>query len=134
LIQIVAPTGIVVGQQFSIDAKISLVQNVAGTPFTLTYDPSSVEFVSAVEGTFLNQDGKPTNFSASPDAVGGTVTVTMARTAGSAGVSGGGKLATFTFKAKKQGQTNFRFGKVNFTSADGVPFDMVPFVRPVDIR
>jgi general secretion pathway protein D len=134
MIQIVAPTGITVGQQFSVDAKISLVQKLAGTPFTLTYDPSSVEFVSAAEGTFLNQDGKPTNFSASPDATGGTVTITMARTAGSGGVSGGGKLATFTFKAKKQGITIFRLGKVNFTSADGVPFDMMPFVKSVDIR
>jgi general secretion pathway protein D len=134
VIQIVAPTGIKVGQQFSIDAKISLVQNLAGTPFILKYDPNGVEFVSAVEGTFLNQDGKPTNFSASPDAAGGTVTVTMARTAGSRGVSGGGTLATFTFKAKKQGQANFEFSNVNFTSADGVPFDMMPFVRPVDIR
>ena len=116
------------------DAKISLVKNLASTPFTLTYDPSSVEFVSAVEGTFLNQDGKPTNFSASPNATGGTVTVIMARTAGSGGVSGGGKLATFTFTAKKQGHTNFEFNNVNFSSANGVPFDMMPFVRPVDIQ
>jgi general secretion pathway protein D len=134
MIQIVAPTGIKVGQQFSMDAKISLVKNLVSTPFTLTYDPSSVEFVSAVEGTFLNQDGKPTNFSASPNAAGGTVTIIMARTAGSGGVSGGGKLATFTFTAKKQGHTNFQFSNVNFSSANGVPFDMMPFVRPVDIR
>jgi general secretion pathway protein D len=134
LIKTVAPTGIKVGQQFSIDAMISLVQNLAGTPFTLSYDPNSVEFVSAVEGSFLNQDGKPTNFSASTDAAGGTVTVAMARTAGSGGVSGGGTLATFTFKAKKQGLAKFWFSKVNFTTADGVPFEMVPFVRPVDIR
>jgi general secretion pathway protein D len=134
LIQIVVPPGIKVGQQFSLDAKISLARNLASAPFTLKYDPSSVEFVSAVEGTFLNQDGKPTNFSASPDAAGGTVTVILARTAGNGGVSGGGTLASFTFKAKNQGRTNFGFSKVNFTSADGVPFDMVPFVRPVDIR
>ncbi|MDR3579326.1 MAG: cohesin domain-containing protein [Oryzomonas sp.] len=134
LIQIVAPAGIKVGQQFSIDAKISLVQNLASTPFTLSYDPASVEFVSAGEGTFLNQDGKPTKFSATPDEAGGTVTVTMTRTTGSGGVSGGGPLATFTFKAKRKGQINFGFNVVNFTTADGVPFDMVPFVNPVDIQ
>ena len=134
MIQIVAPTGIKVGQQFSIDARTSLVQNLASTPFTLSYDPESVEFVSAVEGTFLKQDGKPTSFSAVPDATAGTVTVTLKRAAGSGGVSGGGALATFTFKAKRQGQVNFGFNVVNFTTADGVPFEMVPFVKPVDIR
>ena len=134
LIQIMAPSTIEAGQQFTIEAKVSLAQNLAGTPFTLVYDPGSVEFVSAVEGTFLNQDGKPTTFSALPDAAHGTVTVSMARAAGSGGVSGSGKLATVTFRAKKQGQTNFQFSNVNFTTADGVPFSMTPFVRPVDIR
>jgi general secretion pathway protein D len=134
LIQIVAPTGIQVGQQFSIDARVSLVQNLANAPFTLSYDPASVEFVSAAEGTFFKQDGKPTKFSATPDADGGTVTVTMNRAAGSGGVSGAGALATFNFKAKRQGQIYFGFNVVNFTTADGVPFEMVPFVKPVDIH
>jgi general secretion pathway protein D len=132
--KIVAPTGIKVGQQFSIDAMVSLVQNLANAPFILTYDPVSVEFVSAVEGAFLKQDGKSTFFSASASPNGGSVMVSVARAEGSGGVSGGGTLATFVFKAKKQGQTNFGFSNVNFTSADSVPFDMVPFVRPVDIQ
>ncbi|KAA0893935.1 cohesin domain-containing protein [Oryzomonas rubra] len=133
LLQIAAPSGIVVGQQFSIDARVSFAQNLAHTPFTLTYDPSSVEFVSATEGAFLKQDGKPITFGVAVDPAGGAVTVSLARAAGSGGVSGGGTLASFVFKAKKQGQTNFGFGTVNFTSADGVPFEMVPFVKPVDV-
>ncbi|GFE61608.1 cohesin domain-containing protein [Geobacter sp. AOG2] len=134
MIQVTAPAALQVGQQFSIDVKVSLTQNLANTPFTLTYDPDSVEFMSAVEGAFLKQDGKPTTFSASPDAANGTVTVTLARVTGSGGVSGGGTLATFTFKAKKQGQANFGFSNVNFISADGAPFSMVPFVKPVTIN
>ena len=132
--QIVAPAAILAGQQFSIDAKVSLVQNLVGTPFVLTYDPASVDFVSAVEGSFLKQDGKSTIFSVSPDPEGGTVTVTMLRPAGSKGVSGTGTLATFTFRAKKQGQANFGFSNVNFVTADGAPFDVVPFVKPVAIQ
>jgi hypothetical protein len=133
LIQIAVPSGITVGQQFTIEAKVSLVQNLANTPFTLTYDPNSVEFVSATPGAFLKQDGKPITFGVAADLAGGTVTVTMARATGSGGVSGGGTLVNFVFKAKKQGQTNFGFGTLNFTSADGAPFEMVPFVKPVDI-
>ncbi len=134
LIQIVAPTGIKVGQQFSIDAKVSLVQDLANAPFILTYDPVSVEFVSAVEGAFLKQDGKSTIFSASASPKGGSVMVTMARAEGSGGVSGGGTLATFVFKAKKQGQTNFGLNNVSFSSANGEQFNVVPFVKPVDIQ
>ena len=134
LIQIVAPTGIKVGQQFSIDAKVSIVQNLANAPFILTYDPASVEFVSAVEGAFLKQDGKPTNFSASASPKGGSVMVSMVRAEGSGGVSGGGTLATFVFKAIKQGQTNFGLNNVSFTTADGGPVNVVPFVKPVDIQ
>jgi general secretion pathway protein D len=134
LIQIVAPTGIKVGQQFSIDAKVSIVQNLANAPFILTYDPASVEFVSAVEGAFLKQDGKPTNFSASASPKGGSVMVSMVRAEGSGGVSGGGTLATFVFKAIKQGQTNFGLNNVSFTTADGGPVNVAPFVKPVDIQ
>lgn len=134
LIQIVAPAAIQVGQQFAIEAKASLVRNLVGAPFTLTYDPADVEFVSAAEGAFLKQDGKPTAFSASADPAGGTVTVTLARASGNVGISGDGTLATFIFKAKKQAQANFGFSNVNFTSADGARFDMVPFVKPVVIQ
>ena len=134
LIQIVAPTGIKVGQQFSIDAKVSLVQDLANAPFILTYDPGSFEFVSAAEGAFLKQDGKSTIFSVSASPNGGSVMVSIARDEGSGGVSGGGTLATLVFKAKKQGQTTFGLKSVNFSSANGVQINVVPFVKPVDIQ
>lgn len=134
LIQVVAPAGITVGQQFSIDAKVSMVQNLASAPFVLTYDPASVEFVSAAEGAFLKQDGKSTTFSATAGPDGGSVMVATARAEGIGGVSGGGTLATFVFKAKKQGQATFGLNSVSFSAADGAPVKMMSFVKPVDIR
>ena len=51
----------------------------------------------------MKQDGKPTTFSSKADSASGAVTVSVARSAGSGGVSGSGTLVTFQFRAANQG-------------------------------
>jgi len=134
LLQITAPTSIALGQQFSLEVKVSDVKELASAPLVLTYDPIFVEFVSAAEGSFLKKDGKLVAFSSKADAASGTVTITLARAAGSGGVTGAGTLVSAMFRAKNQGPASFGFRNVSFSSADGKPLTILPFTMAVDIR
>lgn len=134
LLQIAAPESVKVGQQFSVDIKVSGVTSLSGAPFVLTYDPIFVEYVSMTEGTFLKNDGKPTTYSSKADPAAGSLTVSLARAAGSGGVSGGGGLATVVFRAKNQGPASFAFRNVSFTAANGSAHAVLPFSTAVEIR
>ncbi|MFA7404648.1 MAG: cohesin domain-containing protein [Pelobacteraceae bacterium] len=134
LLQIAAPSSATVGQQFSLDIKISDVKDLANAPFVLTYDPIFVDFVAITEGSFMKKDGKQTTFSSKTDAAAGTVTVTLSRAAGNGGVSGGGTLATATFRAKNQGPASYAFRNAAFGSSSGSPLTILPFSTAVDIR
>lgn len=134
LLQIAAPSTATLGQQFSVDIKVTGVADLANAPLVLTYDPIFVEFVSMTEGAFMKNDGKPTTFSSKVDTAGGTVSVSLARTAGSGGVSGGGTLATAMFRARNQGPASFAFRNVVFSSANGTAQSVLPFSTAVDVR
>jgi general secretion pathway protein D len=134
LVQIAAPAGIGVGQQFYVDIKAGDVTDLAGAPFVLTYDPALVEYVSATEGGFLKKGGKPTLFSVAADAAAGTLTVKLGRAPNSGGESGGGTLLSALFRAKAKGAASFGFRSVSFTTVDGKPHEMLPFSTAVDVR
>ncbi|MBL0226166.1 MAG: type II secretion system protein [Geobacteraceae bacterium] len=134
LVQIAAPAGIDVGQQFYADIKAGDVQNLAGASFVLSYDPKFVDYVSANEGPFLKKDGKPTVYSATANAAEGTLTVKLSRAPNSGGMSGAGTLVSALFRAKAKGAASFGFQSVSFTSADGKPHEMLPFSTAVTIR
>jgi general secretion pathway protein D len=133
MLQIAAPSTVVAGQQFTVEVKVSAVNDLVNAPFVLSYNPVSVEFVSMMEGPFLKGDGKPTTFSSKADAVGGAVSVSLSRTSGSGGVSGGGSLATATFRAKKAA-AGFAFKSVGFSGVNGAAINVLPFSTEVQIR
>jgi general secretion pathway protein D len=134
LVQIAAPAGIDVGQQFYVDVKAGDVQNLAGAFLVLSYDPILVDYVSATEGSFLKKDGNPTLYSVVSNGAKGTVTINLSRTPASGGVSGAGTLVSALFLAKAKGAASFGIQRVNFTSADGKPLDMLPFSTVVDVH
>ncbi len=134
LVQIAAPAGIGIGQQFYVDIKAADVQDLAGAPFVLTYDPARVEFVSATEGDFLKRGGQPTVFSVAAVPASGTLTVKLERTAKVNGVTGTGTLTSALFRAKSKGAASFGFRSVNFTTSDGKPHEVLPFSTAVDVR
>jgi general secretion pathway protein D len=82
----------------------------------------------------MKSDGKPTTFSGTSDAASGTVNVTLLRSTGSGGVTGGGTLATVLFKAKNKGPASFAFKNSLFTSSNGAALSLLPFSTAVDIR
>ena len=134
LLQIAAPSSASVGQQFSLDMKISDVIDLANAPFVLTYDPVFVDFVAISEGTFMKKDGKPTVFNSKADSATGAVTVMLGRAAGNSGVSGSGTLATASFRAKNQGPASFAFRNTAFTTSNASHLNILPFSTAVDIR
>lgn len=134
LLQISAPQSASVGQQFSVEVKISTVSDLRAAPFVLTYDPLFVEFVSAAEGDLLKQSGMPTIFSSTGNPAAGTVTISLSRRPGSVGVSGAGSLATVLFRAKNKGPASFGFNNVAFSAADGRPLTILPFNTAVEIK
>ncbi len=134
LLQIAAPASASVGQQFSLDIKITDVKDLFNAPFVLTYDPVFVDFVAIGESSFMKKDGRQTVFTSKVDPAAGTVTVTLGRIAGDSGVTGGGTLATASFRAKNQGPANFAFRNAAFSTSYGAGLNILPFSTAVDIR
>jgi len=134
IVQIAAPAGIDVGQQFYTDIKAGDVQRLEKASFVLNYDPKLVEYVSATEGTFMKKDGRPTLYSATPNATEGTLTVKLVRPTNTGGVSGAGTLVSVLFRAKSKGTANFGFQTVSFSTPDGNPHEMLPFSTAVTVR
>lgn len=134
MLQISAPPSVAVGQQFTVDINANSLNELTTALFALSYDPVFVEFVSMTEGAFMKKDGKTTTFSSKNDATAGTVSVSVARSAGSGGASGGGSLASAQFRARNQGSAKFEFKNVVFSGAGGSPMTILPFSTAVDIR
>ena len=128
------PATVSVGQQFLVDVKVEGIKELYSAPLTLIYDPIFAEYVGASEGGFLNQDGKPTAFSAVNDAAGGKVAITLHRNGDVGGVTGSGVLMKATFKARNAGPLNLGFSGVNFTAAGGKNLLMVPYNVLVDVK
>ncbi|BCS53668.1 secretin N-terminal domain-containing protein [Geobacter sp. SVR] len=134
LLQIGTPSQVAVGQQFSLDVRVSEVRDLVRAPFAVTFDPLAVKYVSAAEGSFLKQDGKGTVFSGKPDPTGGAVMLSVMREAGSGGVSGAGSLVSLRFQAIKAGTAGFGFRNVGFTGADGSVLAILPFSTALEVR
>jgi general secretion pathway protein D len=127
------PPSVTVGEQFTVEVKADGVKELYSAPFNLIYDPIFAEFVSAAEGNFLKQDGKPTTFSALNDPAGGKVAVTLRRNGDVGGVTGNGTIMSATFKAKNVGPLNLGFSSVNFADVSGKILPMVPYNVLVDV-
>lgn len=134
LLQIYAPSTVAVGQQFSLEILLSKVNDLANASFVLTYDPKIVDFMNLGEGTLMKKGGNSATFNSANNASDGTVTVTLERPAGNSGATGGGLLATASFRAKRQGPANFAFRNSAFTTSKGSRLDIIPFSTAVDVR
>lgn len=134
ILQIAAPSSASVGKQFSLDIKVSDVKDLATASFVLGYDPTFLDFVLISEGAFMKSDARSTAFTSKVDRVSGTVTVALAHTKKSSGVSGDGILATASFRAKNQGLATLDFKNSTFTSEKGATINILPFSTAVDIR
>lgn len=129
-----APATVAVGQQFNAEIRISGAANVAKAPFKLAFDPAVLEYIGALEGTFLKQGGMKTDFRTSLDRQSGTLEVIMGRAAGSSGAGGAGTLATILFKARKPGYAGLGLQAANFATSTGSSVEVTPYSSAVEIR
>lgn len=132
-LNISAPAAVDVGSQFKVEVRVSDVKGLIKAPFVLLYDPIFIEYVGAVEGTFLNRDGKPTSFSAQADKGKGRVEISMGRT-GAEGIDGAGPLLTATFSAKNKGPASLGLQSVTFTDQANRPIDIIPYNTVVEVK
>jgi len=132
-LNISAPAAVDLGSQFTVEIRVSDVKGLVKAPFVLLYDPIFIEYVGAVEGTFLNRDGKPTSFSAQADKAKGRVTIAMART-GAEGIDGAGPLLTATFAAKNKGPASLGLQSVAFVDQANRPIDVIPYNTVVEVK
>jgi general secretion pathway protein D len=113
-----ARLAVVAGGTFSLNLLVNNVPNLQKIAFTLTYDPTTMEFDSALEGIIMKSDGTQTQFSATKTGE-GQVTVELTRLGGAAGVSRGGALAAIRFRALAAGLGRVGFGPVRAEAFDG---------------
>lgn len=133
-LSLTAPASVSVGQQFAIALNAAGVQNLYSAPFVLTYDPDLIDFSGITEGSFLRQDGKPTDFKTSAAKDAGQVRVVLKRVGKASGVNGSGTLASAMFKAKKKGVAGFSLQEINFSAPGGNPVEVIPYNVAVEIR
>lgn len=99
------------GTIFTRTVEIKDTQGVFFAAFDLTYDPAVIEFIDAMEGTFLNKNGSnPTAFHATlQNGTQGRIVIGMTRLGQIGDVSGSGTLLTLSFRAVGAGTTTLAF-------------------------
>lgn len=133
-LRVVAPKTVEAESQLTADIMIVEAKDLVSAPFTLVYDPLFFDFLSAVEGEFLKQDGKQVLFRVTNDAKTGRVTVGMTRVGDVGGVNGSGKLLSALFRAKKKGPASFGIMGAGFRAVKGKPVEVIPYNSVVDVQ
>jgi general secretion pathway protein D len=91
------------GSNFTVDIVIGGASDLFSAPTQISFDPSSLQFVSIANGDLLSKDGQAVALVHRED--GGNIQASATRPPGSGGASGDGTLYTLTFAAKKSGQS-----------------------------
>ena len=99
------------GTTFEHTVEVRGLDNVYYTAFDVEYDPDIIEYLSAEEGSYMNQNGADdTLFEiALEDGIPGRLSVGVSRTGTAPTVSGSGPLLTLTFRATAPGNTTLSF-------------------------
>ncbi len=113
------------GGSFSVNVLVNNATELQKVSFVMTYDPTTLDFDSALEGILMRQDGVQTVFSAAKSAE-GQVALEVARQGGSGGVSRAGALAALRFRAIAAGKSAVSFATVRAEAFNGAPLAVSP--------
>jgi hypothetical protein len=91
----------------------------------VSYDPSLLKAVEAVEGTFLKQGGGGATFTRDIDQGSGQISVEAAN-GGEQGAKGSGSLTAITFEVVAAGQSQITVARVAPSGPSGDPVNFVP--------
>jgi general secretion pathway protein D len=128
------PGKVSTGDQFALSIVVDGVQGLHAVPLIIKFDPKLVEFVTARQGQFLGQDGHQVSFQAVPDIAAGTLSLTMSRPAGVAGVNGDGELVSIVFRARAKGLAQFDYRRAALADPAGRLFGVTSSDAWVEIE
>ncbi len=112
------------GEEFSLSFKVEQVEGLFSSVLHIQYDPTVVEFISATEGPFLNQEDGSTLFSHSVTNQEGQIVVGLKQGADGQGVSQGGELFSLQFRATAVGTTEIKPALTNLRNTRGEKIDV----------
>jgi hypothetical protein len=102
------------GEIFTLDVRVSDVQELYGFQFDVEYDSNILEFQTATGSDFLSRNGNDNIFCVDYNAqtLGIVKNIACTRTGQVGGVSGSGTIQTLTFKALKTGTCEIKLREV----------------------
>jgi hypothetical protein len=124
VIVITSPEDALLGDVVTVEVRVDTVTDLAGYEFTLTYDPSVLEFLDIEEGTILNRDGVDT-FWVPGELTDGTVTGISAALLGAGGIDDGGIMFTARLTATGLGESDLVIeGTLGASNGLAIPHDV----------
>ncbi len=95
---------------FTLSIHVNDIQDLYGTAFTISWDPTLLLFLDAAEGSFLSNGGYQTSFLASlEENYPGRLIVGYTRLGQEPGANGSGLICTLSFKALREGESSVIF-------------------------
>jgi hypothetical protein len=118
----IAPARLTVmtGRTFSVNLLVNNVVDLQKVELTILYDPTTIDYDSALEGVLLKSDGAQTHFT-HQKVSDGVASIQIERVGAAAGVSRGGALAAIRFRSLAAGQADIAFGAAVAQTAAGEP-------------
>jgi general secretion pathway protein D len=115
------------GSSMTVALIIENGNDVVSAPLTVQYDPKVVKLNDVGRGDFFSSDGQVPVFTKNIQNDAGLASINLARTPGSAGVSGSGVLVTMVFQSIAPGNTTVRVPNLVVKDSQGnVAFSGVP--------
>lgn len=94
------------GGPYTMPIQLADANQLGTITLTISYNTAVLRARTVTEGAFMRNGGIATTFTPRIDEAAGRVTITIARPAGSAGVSGTGLIGSLVFDAVAPGQAN----------------------------
>jgi len=112
------------GGTFTVDVQVKDASDLYGFQFNVEYDPSVLEFASAQEGNFLNNNGANKTFCVEHKAnTPGFVKNIACSRLGQGSVEGNGVLEKLAFKAKAAGKSRITLSNVQLANSKAEKID-----------
>jgi general secretion pathway protein D len=94
------------GGPYTLPIQIADANQLGTITLTISYNPAVLKARTVTEGAFMRQGGIATTFTPKIDEGAGRVEITIARPAGTPGISGTGLIGSLLFDAVSAGQAN----------------------------
>ncbi len=133
-LSLAGPRTIEVGQEFELTVEIDGVTSLSSAPLFVNYDPVRLNLMGIKEGSFLEMDGRPADFSSHTKKEGGQTIIDYKQADGGIGASGSGRLFTLQFRAQSAGSALIDLNRVNFRDPQGRRLSVEPAAARIEVH